>query len=101
MKACHLQTVAVAFAIALFGVGAAFSESATADGQVQKIDAASAKITIKHGPIKAFDMPEPMTMVYRVKDPAMLNTVKAGDNVGFDADHDTSGYVITRIEKKK
>ena len=100
MKA-YLQTVAIALSIALLSVGAAFGESATADGQVRKVDAAAAKITIQHGPIKAFDMADPMTMVYRVKDPAMLNTVKAGDNVGFDADHDASGYVITRIEKKK
>ena len=45
-------------------------------------------------------MPDPMTMVYRVKDPASLKSVKAGDNVKFDIDHDSSGYVVTRIEKK-
>ena len=44
------------------------------------------KITIKHGPIKKFDMDEGMTMVFRVQDPAMLKAVKAGDKVKFEAD---------------
>ncbi len=42
-----------------------------------------------------------MTMVYRVKDPAMLKAVKAGDKVRFELDHDSSGYVVTRIKEKK
>lgn len=82
------------------GLTAALAESATADGQLQKIDSAAGKVTIKHGPIKELDMPDPMTMVYRVKDPAMLKAVKAGDNVRFGLDHDNSGYVVTHIEKK-
>lgn len=100
MKVYRLPAAVIAFLIALFGICAAFAESATADGEVRKVDAASAKITIRHGPIQAFDMPDPMTMVYRVKDPTMLKAVKPGDKVKFDADHDSSGFVITRIEKK-
>lgn len=84
----------------LAGAGAAWAEGATATGKVQKIDTAASKVTIKHGPIKALDMPDPMTMVYPVKDPAMLKAIKAGDDVTFDLDRGTSGYVVTRIQKK-
>jgi Cu(I)/Ag(I) efflux system periplasmic protein CusF len=42
------------------------------DGLVIKIDQAAGKITIKHGPLKQFEMDEEMTMVYRADDPAVL-----------------------------
>jgi Cu/Ag efflux protein CusF len=80
---------------------AVLAQSATADGEVKKIDEGAGKITIRHGPIKAFDMESPMTMVYRVKDPAMLKAVKVGDKVKMDIDHETQGYTITKIQKAK
>ena len=86
--------------MAPLGLSDAWAESATADGQLQKIDSAAGKVTIKHGPIKELDMPDAMTMIYRVNDRAMLKAVKAGDNVKFQLDHDSSGYVVTHIEKK-
>ncbi len=61
----------------------AVAQTATADGQVQKIDESAGKITLKHGPMKAFDMDEPMTMVYSVKDPSLLKGLKTGDKVRF------------------
>jgi Cu/Ag efflux protein CusF len=78
---------------------AAWAASATANGEVKKVDAAAGKITIKHGPIKALDMDDPMTMVYRVKDSAMLKSVKVGDKVKFELDQDSNGYTVTKIQK--
>jgi len=46
------------------------------------------------------DMP-PMTMVFQVKDPAMLDSVQAGDKVRFDAEKVGGAYVVTRIESSK
>jgi Cu/Ag efflux protein CusF len=46
-----------------------------------------------------FDMSEGMTMVYAVKDPALLGQVKAGDKVKFDADNVNGQFVVTKIEK--
>ncbi len=40
----------------------------------------------------------PMTMVFRVKDAAMLDKVKAGDKVLFAAEKADSGYVVTDIQ---
>ena len=71
--------------------------AALSDGEVRKVDKDAKKITIKHGPLANLDMP-PMTMVFQVKDPAMLEQVKAGDKVKFQAEKIAGGYRITRIE---
>ena len=81
---------------------ASLSQSAIAqmaDGQVTKIDASAGKITIKHGPIKKFDMEDGMTMVFRAQDPAMLKAVKPGDKVKFEADKVNGQFTVTKIEK--
>jgi Cu/Ag efflux protein CusF len=71
-----------------------------ADGEVRKVDKEAQKLTITHGPIPSMDMP-PMTMVYRVKDPAMLGQVQQGDKIKFDAEKVGGQYVVTRIEPAK
>jgi Cu/Ag efflux protein CusF len=71
------------------------------DGQVTKIDESAGKITLKHGPIKKFDMDQGMTMVFRAQDPAMLKSVKVGDKVKFEADRVNGQFTVTRIQKAK
>ncbi len=71
------------------------------DGTVTKVDASASKITIRHGPIKKFDMDEGMTMVFAVKDAGLLSKVKAGDKVNFDADNVNGQFVLTKIDKAK
>lgn len=71
------------------------------DGQVTKVDASAHKITLKHGPLKKFDMDEPMTMVFRAQDPVMLKAVKVGDKVKFDAEKINGQFTLTKIEKAK
>lgn len=73
---------------------------AMTDGEVRKIDKAQGKITLKHGEIKNLDM-SPMTMVFRVNDPALLDRVKEGDKVGFSADKIGGQFTVTDIEVKK
>ena len=70
------------------------------EGEVRKVDKSAQKITIKHGPLVSLDMP-PMTMVFRVKDPALLDKVKAGDNVKFEAEKIGGAFTVTRIEPAK
>ena len=78
-----------------------FAQSALTDGLVTKVDASANKITIKHGPMKKFDMDDGMTMVYAVKDPALMTAVKAGDKVKFDAEHLNGQFIVTKIQKAK
>ena len=72
--------------------------AALSDGEVRKVDKDAKKITIKHGPLTNLDMPA-MTMVFQVADPAMLEQVKAGDKVKFEAEKVGGGYRITRIAR--
>jgi len=76
---------------------AAASAADMADGEVRKVDKEAKKLTIKHGEIKSLDMP-PMTMVFQVKDSAMLDRVKAGDKIRFVAEKGASGFVVTDIQ---
>ncbi|MCL4798887.1 MAG: copper-binding protein [Burkholderiales bacterium] len=76
---------------------AAASASLT-NGEVRKVDKDAKKITIKHGPIANLDMPA-MTMVFQVKDPTLLDQVKAGEKVKFVADKVGGAYVVVRFEK--
>ena len=80
------------------GVQLAQATSAMSQGEVRKVDKDAQKITIKHGPIDNLGMP-PMTMVFRVKDPAMLEQVSRGDQVKFNADKINGAYTLTHIEK--
>jgi Cu/Ag efflux protein CusF len=40
-----------------------------------------------------------MTMVYRVKDAAMLDQLKPGDKVKFEAEKLGGAFTVTKIEK--
>jgi Cu/Ag efflux protein CusF len=72
--------------------------AALTDGEVRKVDKETRKITLKHGPIQNLDMPA-MTMVFQVKDPAILDQEKPGDKIKFAADKINGAYTVTRIEK--
>jgi Cu/Ag efflux protein CusF len=98
------KTATIGAAIALAAtlmLPAALAQSATINGEVRKIDESAGKITLRHGPAKSLGMDEPMTMVYRVKDPAMLRQVKVGDKVQFEAENGEAGYVVTRLQKAR
>lgn len=85
--------------IALLAAAAAWAQSATGvDGEVRKIDKAQQKITLKHGEIKSIEMP-PMTMVFRVRDARMLDTLAEGDKVKFSVEKINGQFTITAISK--
>jgi Cu/Ag efflux protein CusF len=81
----------------VLALGATSALAQLADGEIRKVDKDARKITIKHGEIKSLDMP-PMTMVFQVKDPVMLEQVKPGDKVKFSAEKLGGAYTVTRIE---
>lgn len=88
-----MSTLTLATA-ALFAALPAYAQST--DAEVMKIDKPQLKITLKHGEIKNLDMP-PMTMVFRAQDAAMLDAVKVGDKVKFDADKVGGQYTVVRL----
>ena len=70
------------------------------DAEVRKIDMEAGKVTLKHADIKSLDMPA-MTMVFVVKDKAMLDKLKTGDKVRFKAINDAGKFTVTEIEPVK
>ena len=96
------RSLALAIALTL-GIGshAVLAQSALIDGEVMKVDQPANKITIKHGPINKLGMDQGMTMVWAAKEPALLNNVKAGDKVKFDAERVNGQLTVTKIEKAR
>ena len=71
----------------------------TTDGEIKKVDKASGKLTIKHRELKNLGMGA-MTMVFRAKDAAMLDKVKAGDKVRFTVESANGAMTVTALEVK-
>ena len=87
-----------ATAALIFIAAPALADADQVKGEVVKIDKAAGKVTLKHGPIKKLDM-DSMTMVFRVADPAMLDKLKVGQKIDFDADRVNGAITITKIGK--
>lgn len=79
---------------------AAPATTSLTEGEVRKVDKESNKMTIRHGPIENLGMP-PMTMVFQVKDPSLLDKVKVGDKIRFSAEKAGNTYTVTGVEQAK
>jgi len=74
------------------------AKEALAEGQVVKIDEKALRLTLKHGEIKSLDM-GPMTMSFRVSEPAQMKGLQVGDRIRFRAEKQGDDFVITHLEK--
>jgi Cu/Ag efflux protein CusF len=72
---------------------------ASASGVIREIDRANSRIKIDHGPISTIGMPA-MTMTFKVKNPALLDQVKQGDQVNFEIEQSGLGWIITNLNRK-
>ena len=99
MKVLRWMTLAVGLALAPVSAPAANHEGAAraTEGEVRSVDRDAKKVTIRHGPIANLDMPA-MTMVFQIKDPALLELVKAGDKIRFVADKVGGQFWVMRME---
>jgi Cu/Ag efflux protein CusF len=70
------------------------------DGEVRKVDKDAGKVTIKHGEIKNLEMP-PMTMVFSVREKAMLAKVQPGDKIKFKVINESGKTIVTEIHPGK
>src|SRR5438045_622658 len=85
----------------LVAQGAAQSTtSPMVNGEVRKVDKGAGKITLKHDAIPNLEMPR-MTMVFRVKDPSMLDQLKEGDKIKFAADKVNGALTVTEVQANK
>ncbi len=69
------------------------------DGEVRKVDKEAGKLTLKHADIKSLDMP-PMTMVFHVRDKAMLEKLQVGSRIQFQVVSEAGKYVVTELKVK-
>jgi len=69
------------------------------DATVKKVDKAAGKVSLAHGALRN-GMPA-MTMVYRVKDAALLDTIQPGQKVRFAVDPTGDGMTVARLESTK
>ncbi|MDE2418415.1 MAG: copper-binding protein [Burkholderiales bacterium] len=99
MKLIKSIFIAAAIATSAMASVSAFAQSMTdmTVGEIRKIDKDAGKVTIKHGEIKNLEMP-PMTMVFAVKKPALLDKIKAGDKVKFNVIREDGKIVVTDIQ---
>ena len=96
----RINTLIAAFALALTMPSQAAPNADMNDAEVRKVDKESGKLTLKHAEIKGLDMPA-MTMVFVVKDKAMLDKLQPGDKVKFKAVNDSGKFTVTEIEVSK
>lgn len=68
-------------------------------GEVRRVDREQGRLTLRHGEIRSLDMP-PMTMVFDVADPSVLDTLAPGDQVRFRVVADGNRYRITALERR-
>lgn len=91
--------------IAAFSVLISFNLQAAepaplSQGEVRKVDSNTKKITLRHGPIASVGMP-PMTMVFEVDPPSLLEQVAVGDKVRFQVEQRGSRYVVTELQPEE
>ena len=101
MRNKFIQSLCVALVLSTgsFATVWAQTNANLAEGEVRKIDKEAGKITIRHGELKSIDMP-PMTMVFVVKDKAVLDQYQVGDKVKFDVAREGGKLVVTEIAPK-
>lgn len=66
------------------------------EGTVKKVDTASGRVTLAHGPLVNLNMPA-MTMTFAVRDKGALKGIKAGEKVRFRAEQIGDDLVITQL----
>jgi len=91
-----LTTLMIAAMITVAGSAAAFATEYT-KGTVKKVDMKAGKVTIIHEELANLDMPA-MTMVFRTNEPAMLEKMKAGDEIEFVADRVRGKLTVTELK---
>ena len=74
-------------------------EMAMTKGVISRIDTQNGKVGIKHEAIANLKMP-PMTMVFQVADPALMEGFKVGDAVSFHAESPAGKLTVTKLQKQ-
>jgi Cu(I)/Ag(I) efflux system periplasmic protein CusF len=77
----------------------ASGNTAMTDAVVKHVDAATGMVTLNHGALTNVGMPA-MTMAFKAKDAAMLNSVKKGDKVKVQVENVEGTMTIVKMTKQ-
>ncbi|WP_313605255.1 copper-binding protein [Rhizobium sp.] len=91
-----LARIALAAALSLASAAGAFAQEFT-NGTVKKVDPKTKKVTLIHEELKGLEMPA-MTMVFAVKDDAVLAKLKEGAKVQFVAERVDGKLTVTQVK---
>ena len=91
------KKLALATAISTVAITGAFAEEFT-KGVVKKVNDKNGKVSIIHEEITNLDMPA-MTMVFRTADEAMLESLKAGQEIEFIAERVKGKLTVVKIKE--
>ena len=90
------------FLAAIAWFGAAFSAEPRRfgpnEGEVLEVDREAREIAIRHGRLPELDM-DPMSMIFIVADPSVLEGLKKGDRVKFKAGLVGGRFAVIAISK--
>lgn len=70
---------------------------AMSEGVVRKIDRKTGEVTIAHGPLTNLGM-GPMTMVFKLKNPSLVDGIKEGGKVQFVAQNVNNELTIVAMK---
>lgn len=86
----------------VFAASAAFAQAPSRfgpnEGQVLEVDRQAGEIAIRHGHLPELDM-DPMSMVFKVADPKLLDGLKSGDRVKFKPGLIDGRFGVLSIER--
>ena len=70
------------------------------EAEVRRIDIERQRVSLRHGAIPNLEM-APMTMVFQVRDPALLQRLRQGERIRFSADRVDGEYTLMDIAPKE
>lgn len=91
-----MTRIALATALILTSATGVFAQEFT-NGTVKKLDTKTKKVTLIHEELKGLEMPA-MTMVFEVKDDALLAKLKEGTKVQFVAERVNGKLTVTQLK---
>jgi Cu/Ag efflux protein CusF len=77
--------------------GSAHAELPKVESEVRRINTRANTVSLRHGQIPNLDMP-PMTMVFQVADPGLLEGLAVGDEVLVTFDRIDGAYTVLSVE---
>jgi Cu/Ag efflux protein CusF len=82
------------------GTGPVHGELPKVESEVRRINTRANTISLRHGEIPNLDMP-PMTMVFQVSDPSLLEGLAVGDEILVTFNQIDGAYTVLSVEPRQ